>query len=113
MNKTGRPAGVITYTNIVYDDKEYTVGSLTSKGKYIKYVFDTEDFHKVEGKSWHHSSNAYISYGTIFEGKRKQNILCVSLTSRMYWLYMMLYIINYNSLINKLYLSPKCFLSQS
>jgi len=72
MNKTGRPAGIITYTNVVHNNKEYTVGSLISKGEEIKFVFDTEDLDKIQGKSWHHSSNAYISYGTIFEGKRKQ-----------------------------------------
>jgi hypothetical protein len=72
MNKTGRKPGIITYTNVVYNSKEYTVGSLISKERDIKYVFDTEDFHKVEGKSWHYASNAYISHGIIVEGKKKE-----------------------------------------
>ncbi len=72
MNKTGRPPGIIRYTNIVYDNKEYTVGSLVSKGQEIKFVFDTEDSNKVEGKSWHYASNAYISYGAVVDGKKKQ-----------------------------------------
>ena len=72
MSKCGRPAGIIVYKNVMYNNKEYTVGSLQSKGKEIKFVFDTEDLNKVEGHSWHFASNAYISYGVIIDNKKKE-----------------------------------------
>ncbi len=72
MSKVGRPSGLIEYNNVVYNNKEYTIGSLTSKGEEIKFVFDTEDFNKIEGRSWHYSSNRYISHGIIIDGKKKE-----------------------------------------
>jgi hypothetical protein len=72
MNKIGRPAGIITYTHVVYNNKEYTVGSLKSKDNEIKFVFDTEDLDKIKEKSWHHSSNSYISHGIIVNNKKKE-----------------------------------------
>ena len=72
MNKTGRPAGVITYTNVVYNNKEYTVGSLQSNNKNINFVFDTEDIDKVKNLSLHYASNSYISNGVIVDGKKKE-----------------------------------------
>lgn len=72
MNKVGRPAGLITYKDVIYNAKAYTVGTLTSKDEEIQFVFDTEDLGKVEGKSWHYASNAYISYGITVDDKRKQ-----------------------------------------
>ncbi len=72
MNKTGRPAGIITYTNVIYNNKEYTVGSLKSNGKDINFVFDTEDIDKVNNISLHYASNSYISTGVIVDGKKKE-----------------------------------------
>lgn len=86
MNKIGRPAGIITYRHVLYNNKKYTVGSLKSKDKEIKFVFDTEDLDKIEEKSWHYSSNAYISHSTIFEGKRKQSYLHNVIMNRLEYL---------------------------
>jgi hypothetical protein len=72
MNKIGRPAGVITYTNVVYNNKKYTVGSLQSKSKNINFVFDTEDIDKVKNLSLHYASDSYISNGVIVDGKKKE-----------------------------------------
>jgi hypothetical protein len=74
-NKGGRPAGIITYKSVLFNDKEYVVGSLTSKDETVKFVFDKEDFDKVNGKSWHRASNAYISHGIIIDGKKKEYYL--------------------------------------
>ncbi len=74
-NKGGRPAGIITYNSVLFNDKEYVVGSLTSKDETVKFVFDKEDFDKVNGKSWHRASNAYISHGIIIDGKKKEYYL--------------------------------------
>jgi hypothetical protein len=72
VHKGGRPAGLITYKEVVYNGNEYIVGTLTCKGKPIKYVFDKDDLDKIHGKSWHYASNAYISHGVIVEGKKKE-----------------------------------------
>jgi len=48
------------------------VGSLVSKGKEVKFVFDKEDFDKIKDKTWHLSTNRYISHGVIIDGKKKE-----------------------------------------
>jgi hypothetical protein len=69
--KGGRPAGLITYTTVVYNTYEYVVGSLVSKGKPVNFVFDKEDFDKIKDKSWHLTTDTYISHGVTVDGKRK------------------------------------------
>jgi hypothetical protein len=70
--KGGRPAGLITYTPVVYNTYEYIVGSLVSKGKPVNFVFDKEDFDKIKDKTWHLATNRYISHGVIVDGKKKE-----------------------------------------
>jgi hypothetical protein len=74
-NKGGRPAGIITYKNVLFNNKEYTVGTLTSKDEKVSFIFDTNDFDKVDGKSWHRASNAYISHGIMIDDKKKEYYL--------------------------------------
>jgi hypothetical protein len=69
--KGGRPAGLIAYTTVVYNTYEYVVGTLVSKGKPVNFVFDKEDFDKIKDKSWHVTTEAYISHGITVDGKRK------------------------------------------
>ena len=71
----GRPAGIITYKHTLFNNKEYTIGTLASKNEIVKFVFDREDFDKVDGKSWHRASNAYISHGIFVDGKKKEYYL--------------------------------------
>jgi hypothetical protein len=47
------------------------VGSLVSKGKEVKFVFDKEDFDKIKDKSWHVTTDTYISHGITVDNKRK------------------------------------------
>ena len=68
----GRPSHNINYVNVNYCNKEYTVGKIPFKDKYLKFVIDREDFDKIDGYSWHKSSNNYISQGVIVEGKKKE-----------------------------------------
>lgn len=68
----GRPSHNITYTNVNYCNKEYTVGKVPFKDTYLKFVIDKEDFDKIEGYSWHKSSTNYISQGVIVDGKKKE-----------------------------------------
>ena len=68
----GRPAGIIIYSEVTYNNKDYVVGSLKSKNDMVQFVFDKDDYDKVKDKSWHRASNAYISHGVIVEGKKKE-----------------------------------------
>ena len=74
-NKVGRPGGIITYKHVLFNNKAYTVGQLTSKDEKVNFVFDTDDFDKVDEKFWHRASNAYISHGIIIDGKKKEYYL--------------------------------------
>ena len=68
----GRPSHNIKYSNVSYYDKEYVVGKVPFKDGYLKFVIDKEDLDKVDGYSWHKSSNNYISQGVIVDGKKKE-----------------------------------------
>lgn len=68
----GRPSHNIKYSNVSYYDKEYVVGKVPFKDGYLKFVIDKEDHDKVDGYSWHKSSNNYISQGVIVDGKKKE-----------------------------------------
>jgi len=69
--KAGRPPGAIVYNTVIYNTYEYVVGTIISKGKEIKFVFDKDDFDKIKDKSWHFTSNAYISHTHRVDGKYK------------------------------------------
>jgi hypothetical protein len=68
----GRPSHNIKYTNVMYCNKEYTIGKVPFKDNHLKFVIDKEDFDKIDGYSWHKSSNNYISQGVIVDGKKKE-----------------------------------------
>jgi hypothetical protein len=70
--KPGRPPGLITYSDVTYNSRDYIVGTLISNGEIVKFVFDKDDYDKVKGKSWHRAANAYISHGVIVDGKKKE-----------------------------------------
>lgn len=68
----GRPSNNIKYFPVQYHNKEYVVGKVPFKNTYLLFVIDKEDFDKVDGYSWHKSSNNYISQGVIIDGKKKE-----------------------------------------
>jgi hypothetical protein len=73
--KGGKPAGLVTYKEVAYNDNHYIVGTLLFKGDPIKFVFDKDDYDKVHGKTWHYASNAYISHGVIVDHLKKEMYL--------------------------------------
>lgn len=68
----GRPSHNIKYINVTYCNRDYTVGKVPYKDNYVRFIIDKEDFDKIDGYSWHKSSNNYISQGVIVDGKKKE-----------------------------------------
>jgi hypothetical protein len=68
----GRPANIIEYKDVYYNDKNYVVCKVPYRDEDLKFVIDKEDFDKVNGYSWHRCSNNYISQGIIVDGKKKE-----------------------------------------
>jgi len=58
----GRPSGLVIYRHVLYNGKEYTVGTVEYKKKDIHFVFDKEDFTKVNNCSWHFQTGKYIGH---------------------------------------------------
>lgn len=71
-DKGGRRPGLIEYREVFYNGKEYIVGTLQKNGEDIEFIFDKEDYDKVEPRPWHFASDNYISTGLILDGKRKE-----------------------------------------
>ena len=65
---SGRKPGMIDYKFITYNNKEYVVGLIQYNGNDIKFVFDGEDFPKVENRPWHLSSGKYIASTFYLDG---------------------------------------------
>lgn len=74
-NPIGRPPGDIFYTEVIYNDKEYIVGTCFANGEPQQFVFDNDESGKVIGRSWHRSAEKYIGSATNDDGKRKQLFL--------------------------------------
>lgn len=64
----GRPAGLIDYRDIVYNNKEYIVGTLQFNGEDKEFVIDKNDFDKIKDRAWHFASGNYISSTFYMEG---------------------------------------------
>jgi hypothetical protein len=65
---SGRKPGMIDYKFITYNNKEYVVGLIQYNGNDIKFVFDGEDYPKVENRPWHLSSGKYIASTFYLDG---------------------------------------------
>ena len=70
--RVGRPAKDILFKDVVYNDKEYTVGYVTSNDTTVIFVIDKEDFVKMKDYSWHYISNSYISHTIQIDDKRRE-----------------------------------------
>jgi hypothetical protein len=74
--KVGRKPRPIVYQDVVYNDKHYIVGIITSNKGLVKFVFDKEDEDKVKKYSWFITSVGYISsHHSIEKGIRGQLLL--------------------------------------
>jgi len=62
---------MIDYHFVRYNDKEYVVGLIQHNGIDVKFVFDKEDFPKIERRPWHLSSGKYIGSTFYLDGGHK------------------------------------------
>jgi hypothetical protein len=70
--KLGRPPSHVEYKNVIYNSKEYTVGRVLLNDTLIEFVFDREDFPKINGRAWRCAAGKYIASCFTHEGKRKE-----------------------------------------
>ena len=70
-NKRGRPAGIITYTTVLYNNKKYVVGKVKYNDTYNKFVIDEDDFPKIKDYSWYTFSNSYIGHTIPVDSTRR------------------------------------------
>lgn len=68
----GRPPGIITYTPVTYNGKDYIVGTVQNIHSDVQFVFDAEDYHKVSQRAWHVSSTKYIA-STFYTNDERHN----------------------------------------
>jgi hypothetical protein len=68
----GRPSGLIDYRYVSYNDKEYVVGTIRFNQEDKQFVFDKEDYDKINDRAWHFASGNYISSSTIHDSKKKE-----------------------------------------
>lgn len=65
---SGRKPGMINYKCVIYNNKEYIVGLIQHNENDVEFVFDGEDFPKVENRPWHLSSGKYIASTFYLDG---------------------------------------------
>jgi hypothetical protein len=65
---SGRKPGIIDYNFVKYNDKEYIIGTIQHNGDDVKFIFDKEDFPKIEKRPWHLSSGKYIGSTFYLDG---------------------------------------------
>jgi hypothetical protein len=68
---SGRKPGIIDFKFVKYNNKEYGIGLIQHNDKDIKFVFDKDDFDKVEKRPWHLSSGKYIGSTFYIDGGNK------------------------------------------
>ena len=65
---SGRKPGIIDYNFVEYNQREYVVGTIQHNGDDVKFIFDKEDFPKIEKRPWHLSSGKYIGSTFYLDG---------------------------------------------
>jgi len=60
MSKVGRKPVPVFYKHISYEDKQYCIGTITSKNGVLRFIIDENDFDMVKSRSWHISSTGYV-----------------------------------------------------
>lgn len=58
--RVGRLPGIVNYKFITLNAKDYVVGTVKYNGEDIDFVFDRDDYEKVNERAWHVSSDSYI-----------------------------------------------------
>lgn len=71
--KGGRLPGLMTYSTIQYNAKNYIVCVIQHKSNDVKFIIDEDDFFKIYNRPWHLSSGKYIATNeTELDGKIKE-----------------------------------------
>lgn len=70
--RVGRLPGIVNYKFITLNDKDYVVGTVKFNGEDINFVFDRDDYEKVNERAWHVSSGSYIA-STIYTNDAVKN----------------------------------------
>lgn len=70
--KADRLPGIISYTPVIYNGKEYIVGTVSHNHSDTQFVFDADDYQKVSERAWHVSSTNYIG-STFYTSDEKLN----------------------------------------
>lgn len=65
---SGRRPGLIDYRFVSYNEKEYVVGTIQHNTSDVQFIFDKDDFEKVEKRPWHLSSGKYIGSTYYLDG---------------------------------------------
>ena len=65
---SGRKPGIIEYRFVTHNEKQYVVGMIQHNGNDVEFVFDKDDFEKVEKRPWHLSSGKYIGSTFYLDG---------------------------------------------
>jgi hypothetical protein len=72
-SNSGRKPGIIDYEFILYNNKEYVIGTLQYKLQDIQFIFDKEYYDIVSKRAWHIASNNYVSSAySCGDGKRRE-----------------------------------------
>jgi hypothetical protein len=81
--KLGRPPSHVDYSHVIYNSKEYTVGVVLFNDTLIHFVFDKEDFPKINGRAWRCAAGKYIASCFTDNGKRKELYMHNVIMNRM------------------------------
>lgn len=70
--KGGRKAISVVYTDVDYNGKEYTIGTMVHKSEPLKFVIDKEDSEKVKSRHWYATTTGkYVGTHVTVCGKKK------------------------------------------
>ena len=65
---SGKRPGIIDYKFVTYNGKEYGIGTIQHNNSDVQFIFDKEDFQKIEKRPWHVSSGKYIGSTFYLDG---------------------------------------------
>ena len=80
--------GIISYTEAFYNGVRYIIGTVKHNGEDVKFVFDEDDYYKVNERAWHVSSGKYIAstfYTEDLTNNKKELYLHNLVMNRLEW----------------------------
>ena len=68
----GRKPVPIDYKDVVYNGKEYTIGTIIHNSERLKFIIDREESEKVKSRHWHAvTGGKYIGCSIVIDSKKK------------------------------------------